>query len=93
MAHGGYNKRKMPGRPSVARRTGSTAGGAGRGRSRVTSVRKDPDKKTKIVSIKNQIRSIERLLKKVWRSPQCRSRVGAATESCAGNLILASVRA
>lgn len=55
MAHGGYGRRRLEERrPANARR----AKGLG------------PDKrgkKVKSVSIKNQIRSTERLLRKVWR--------------------------
>lgn len=65
MAHGGYGKKKM-GRAALGRGGG---GGAGRGRGfgKVSGgVRKENEKKkSKLVSTKNQIRSIERLLKKV----------------------------
>ncbi|XP_024398929.1 uncharacterized protein [Physcomitrium patens] len=64
MAHGGYGKKKM-GRAALGRGGG---GGAGRGRGfgKVSGgVRKENEKKkSKLVSTKNQIRSIERLLKK-----------------------------
>lgn len=61
MAHGGYGKRRVAGRPPL-----SGGGGGGAGPSRGLGVRhhKDTDKKAKIVSIKNQIRSVERLLRK-----------------------------
>lgn len=62
MAHGGYGRKKT-GRPPLAR--GGSSSGRGRGKG-PGGVRKENDKKKpKIVSIKNQIRSIERLLKKV----------------------------
>ncbi|KAG6551652.1 hypothetical protein Mapa_006738 [Marchantia paleacea] len=65
MAHGGYGKRRVAGRPAFS--SGDKSSG-GRGLPRVKGahgVRKDAEnKKSKIVSIKNQIRSIERLLKK-----------------------------
>ena len=60
MAHGGYG-RKHTGRAPLGRGGGR---GANRGRG-VGGVRKENDKKKKLVSTKNQIRSIERLLKKV----------------------------
>lgn len=58
MAHGGYGKRRVAGRPPLSAHTGNS--------SRSLGVRhhKDSDKKAKIVSIKNQIRSVERLLRK-----------------------------
>jgi hypothetical protein len=59
MAHGGYGKKKKAGKALLGGRGG---GGAAPG------VRKGADKqkkKTKVISIKNQIRAIERLLKKV----------------------------
>jgi hypothetical protein len=62
MAHGGYG-RKNTGRAPLGRGGGR---GANRGRG-VGGVRKEHEKKkAKLVSTKNQIRSIERLLKKVW---------------------------
>ena len=60
MAHGGYG-RKNTGRAPLGR-----GGGRGRGGRGVGGVRKENEKKkSKLVSTKNQIRSIERLLKKV----------------------------
>ncbi|KAI5061982.1 hypothetical protein GOP47_0022521 [Adiantum capillus-veneris] len=58
MAHGGYGKRRVAGRPPLSAHAGNS--------SRSLGVRhhKDSDKKAKIVSIKNQIRSVERLLRK-----------------------------
>ncbi|CAM6088197.1 unnamed protein product [Calypogeia fissa] len=62
MAHGGYGKRRVAGR--LPHSSGSNNGG-GKGRDKgLRGVRKESEKKAKIVSIKNQIRSIERLLKK-----------------------------
>ncbi|KAG0605548.1 hypothetical protein M758_9G067600 [Ceratodon purpureus] len=59
MAHGGYG-RKNTGRAPLGR-----GGGRGRGGRGVGGVRKENEKKkSKLVSTKNQIRSIERLLKK-----------------------------
>lgn len=61
MAHGGYG-RKNTGRAPMGRGGGR---GANRGRG-VGGVRMENEKKKpKLVSTKNQIRSIERLLKKV----------------------------
>jgi hypothetical protein len=60
MAHGGYGKKKKAGKALLA--------GRGRGGGAAPGVRKGADKqkkKTKVISIKNQIRAIERLLKKV----------------------------
>lgn len=58
MAHGGYGKRRVAGRPPL-----SASGRASV--NRPLGIRhKDKEKKSKIVSIKNQIRSIERLLRK-----------------------------
>lgn len=63
MAHGGYGRNKS-GRPPLSR--GSSAGRGRGGGKGPGGVRKEIEKKkSKIVSIKNQIRSIERLLKKV----------------------------
>jgi hypothetical protein len=63
MAHGAYGKRRVAGRPTYS---GGSRNGGGKGRDKgLHGVRKDSEKKAKIVSIKNQIRSIERLLKKV----------------------------
>ncbi|KAH7424647.1 hypothetical protein KP509_11G017500 [Ceratopteris richardii] len=57
MAHGGYGKRRVAGRPPLAGNVGNT--------SKIPTIRhKDCDKKAKIVSIRNQIRSVERLLRK-----------------------------
>ncbi|CAN1279718.1 hypothetical protein LINPERPRIM_LOCUS17130 [Linum perenne] len=54
MAHGGYGKRRVAGRqPSVGRRSKPI----------------DKKAKSKCVSLKNQIRSVERMLRKVLPSP------------------------
>jgi hypothetical protein len=59
MAHGGYGKKKKAGKAQLAGRApGVLRKGAD----------KQKNKKTKVVSIKNQIRGIERLLKKVKTS-------------------------
>lgn len=58
MAHGGYGKRRVAGRPPLSANTGNTSRGLG------VRHHKDSDKKAKMVSIKNQIRSVERLLRK-----------------------------
>jgi hypothetical protein len=61
MAHGGYGKKKKAGKAQLAgRREGGGAPGVLR-----KGADKQKNKKTKVVSIKNQIRGIERLLKKV----------------------------
>lgn len=52
MAHGGYGKRRLAERKPVGRRSKGLA------------VEKKP--KPKSVSLKNQIRSVERMLRKVW---------------------------
>lgn len=54
MAHGGYGKRRVPDR--------QVAGGR---RPKSLAVDKKPKPKAKAVSLKNQIRSIERMLRKV----------------------------
>ncbi|MCO5601699.1 hypothetical protein L7F22_055822 [Adiantum nelumboides] len=59
MAHGGYGKRRVAGRPPLS---SAHAGNSSRGLS--ARHHKDSDKKAKIVSIKNQIRSVERVLRK-----------------------------
>ncbi|CAM6028756.1 unnamed protein product [Sphagnum balticum] len=64
MAHGGYGKKKKAGKALLAGRGRGGVGGGGA----APGVRKGADKqkkKTKVISIKNQIRAIERLLKKV----------------------------
>ncbi|CAK9220918.1 unnamed protein product [Sphagnum troendelagicum] len=61
MAHGGYGKKKKAGKAQL---TGRREGGGAPGVLR-KGADKQENKKTKVVSIKNQIRGIERLLKKV----------------------------
>ncbi|KAH8968344.1 hypothetical protein BDL97_03G122900 [Sphagnum fallax] len=61
MAHGGYGKKKKAGKAQL---TGRREGGGAPGVLR-KGADKQKNKKTKVVSIKNQIRGIERLLKKV----------------------------
>lgn len=64
MAHGGYGNKKKAGKAQLAgRREGGGAPGVLR-----KGADKQKNKKTKVVSIKNQIRGIERLLKKVKTS-------------------------
>uniref|UniRef100_A0A5B6Z8A3 rRNA-processing protein EFG1 n=1 Tax=Davidia involucrata TaxID=16924 RepID=A0A5B6Z8A3_DAVIN len=53
MAHGGYDKRRLAGRKPVSSR-----------RSKGLGVDKKPKPKPKFVSLKNQIRSVERMLRK-----------------------------
>ncbi|KAH9569190.1 hypothetical protein CY35_03G119100 [Sphagnum magellanicum] len=60
MAHGGYGKKKAGKAQLAGRREGGGASGVLR-----KGADKQKNKKTKVVSIKNQIRGIERLLKKV----------------------------
>jgi hypothetical protein len=55
MAHGGYARRRLEERRPVKARRAKGLGPDKRG------------KKVKSVSIKNQIRSTERLLRKVWK--------------------------
>jgi hypothetical protein len=64
MAHGGYGKKKKAGKAQL---TGRREGGGAPGVLR-KGADKQKNKKTKVVSIKNQIRGIERLLKKVKTS-------------------------
>eukprot|EP00245_Coleochaete_scutata_P006377 TRINITY_DN20802_c0_g1_i1.p1 TRINITY_DN20802_c0_g1~~TRINITY_DN20802_c0_g1_i1.p1 ORF type:complete len:410 (-),score=107.34 TRINITY_DN20802_c0_g1_i1:450-1679(-) len=59
MAHGEWNNRR--------RGRGEIGGFHGRGRGRGLNVRREDEKKHKIASVKNQIRSIERLLRKDLR--------------------------
>jgi hypothetical protein len=58
MAHGGYGKKKKAGKAQL---TGRREGGGAPGVLR-KGADKQKNKKTKVVSIKNQIRGIERLL-------------------------------
>lgn len=60
MAHGGYGKRRVAGRPSMSGARNTTRSSRGLG----VRHNKESEKKAKVASIKNQIRSVERLLRK-----------------------------